>query len=68
MEGKLWSNNVMFDSIKPIEPTFIIFKGKDNLEILKLEPNGDIFVKGRLVENDKQVVEGMRSFLLSNGY
>lgn len=34
-----------------------------NKEILRLEPNGDIFVKGKLVENDKAVVEGLRDFL-----
>jgi hypothetical protein len=32
-------------------------------EILKLCANGDIFVKGRLVENDLEVVEGLRKFL-----
>lgn len=32
--------------------------------ILKLCPNGDIFVKGRLVENDKEVVEALREFIL----
>lgn len=25
--------------------------------------NGDIYVKGKLVENDKEVVDGMREFL-----
>ncbi len=31
--------------------------------ILELKANGDIFVKGRLVENDKEVVDAMREFL-----
>lgn len=31
--------------------------------ILKLCPNGDIFVKGKLIENDKEVVDGLREFL-----
>ena len=31
--------------------------------ILKLCANGDIFVKGKLVENDLEVVVGMREFL-----
>lgn len=30
---------------------------------IKLCPNGDIFVKGKLAENDKDVVNGMREFL-----
>jgi hypothetical protein len=31
--------------------------------IIKLCQNGDIFVKGKLVENDLEVVEGMRELL-----
>lgn len=31
--------------------------------ILELCPNGDIFVKGKLVKNDIEVVEGMREFI-----
>lgn len=33
------------------------------LEIMRLCSNGDIFVKGNLVENDKEVVDGLREFL-----
>lgn len=36
-------------------------------EILKLCENGDIFVKGKLIENDKEVVDAMREFLSSQG-
>lgn len=32
-------------------------------EMVSLKSNGDIFVKGKLVENDKEVVDGMREFL-----
>lgn len=32
-------------------------------EILSLKSNGDIYVKGKLIENDKEVVDGMREFL-----
>ncbi|MEJ9124556.1 hypothetical protein P4I92_12655 [Bacillus cereus] len=32
-------------------------------EIISLKSNGDIYVKGKLVENDKEVVDGMREFL-----
>ncbi|ARJ26074.1 hypothetical protein B7492_34145 (plasmid) [Bacillus mycoides] len=31
--------------------------------ILELRPNGDILVKGKLVETDKEVVDGMRELL-----
>lgn len=32
-------------------------------EMVSLKSNGDIFVKGKFVENDKEVVDGMREFL-----
>ena len=35
--------------------------GCDN--ILELKENGDIFVKGKLIENDKEVVDAMRKLL-----
>ena len=37
-------------------------------EILKLCENGDIFVKGKLIENDKEVVEALREFLHLQGF
>jgi hypothetical protein len=47
-----------------IEPNTIIFHvGNETEPILKLCQNGDIFIKGKLVENDLEVVEGMRKFL-----
>ena len=33
------------------------------IEMIKLTDSGDIFVKGKLIENDKEVIEGMREFL-----
>ncbi|MBK5474328.1 hypothetical protein JFU54_28505 [Bacillus sp. TH19] len=32
-------------------------------EIITLKSNGDIFVKGELVENNKEVVDGLKEFL-----
>lgn len=32
-------------------------------EIIRLAPNGDIYIKGKLIENDRDVVEGLRHFL-----
>jgi hypothetical protein len=47
-----------------IEPNTITFHtGNETEPILKLCQNGDIFIKGKLVENDLEVVEGMRKFL-----
>jgi len=37
-------------------------------EILKLCENGDIFVKGKLAENDKEVVNALREFLKGQGF
>jgi hypothetical protein len=41
---------------------------KNRNEILKLCPNGDIFVKGRLAENDKQVVDAFKEWLNSQSF
>jgi hypothetical protein len=47
-----------------MEPNTITFHTGDGTEpIIKLCQNGDIFIKGKLVENDLEVVEGMRKFL-----
>jgi hypothetical protein len=32
-------------------------------EMLKFCANGDIYIRGKFVENDKEVVQGMRDFL-----
>lgn len=45
-----------------VTPASIVFQGKDE-DIMVLRPNGDILIHGKLVENDKEVVEGMRTFL-----
>lgn len=34
-----------------------------DVPVLELRQNGDIFVKGNLVENDVQVVEALREFI-----
>ncbi|MFD1179229.1 hypothetical protein ACFQ3W_23450 [Paenibacillus puldeungensis] len=41
---------------------------KGGKEILRFDPSGDIFVHGKLVENDKEVVQGFRKFLVDQGY
>jgi len=49
-----------------LEPNTIVFHTNHGVtEVLKFCENGDIYVKGKLVENDKEVVEGIREFLKS---
>jgi hypothetical protein len=51
-------------------PNTISFITKEfNAEpLIKLCENGDIFVKGKLIENDKEVVDAMREFLTQQGF
>jgi len=49
-----------------IESDTISFHINNGLtEVLKFCPNGDIYIHGRLAENDKEVVDGFREFLQS---
>jgi hypothetical protein len=45
-----------------LEPDTVCFSN-ERKEMLKLCPNGDIFVHGRLADNDKEVVDALREFL-----
>lgn len=54
-------------SQSPIERNTITFVN-DYIEMLKLCENGDIFVKGKLIENDIEVVNALREFLEMQGY
>ena len=36
--------------------------------VLELKSNGEIFVRGELVETNKEVVEALKDFLRLNGY
>jgi hypothetical protein len=56
-------------SVVPQEQNTISFV-QDNAgrEILKLCENGDIFIKGKLAENDKEVVDALREFLKGQGF
>lgn len=47
----------------------IVFKQLNNKEILRLElTTGSIYVYGKLIENDKEVVKGLRDFLSIHGF
>jgi hypothetical protein len=49
-----------------VDTIFFLQVENQNQEILKLCENGDVFVKGRLAENDKEVVDALREFLIMN--
>lgn len=68
VDSRLYFNSDKNDLIsvdKPdLEKNAIVFHiNHGQTEMLKLCANGDIFVKGKLVENDLEVVEGLRNFL-----
>ena len=49
-----------------IEANTIVFNTNyGGTEVLKFCENGDIYIHGRLAENDKEVVERLREFLQS---
>jgi hypothetical protein len=56
LEPNLAPNTIEFKVGKFIEEPFIT-----------LCENGDIFVKGKLIENDIEVVDAMREFLTQQG-
>jgi hypothetical protein len=53
-----------------VAPNTISFTNeKYNVEpFIKLCENGDIFVKGKLIENDIEVVDAMREFLTQQNF
>ena len=51
--------NMSFEH-KMSEDIFTIIN--DGKELLKFERNGDIYVKGKLIENDKEVVNTFREY------
>lgn len=62
-------DSLTLTTVLPQEQNTIFFmQDKGTNEILKLCENGDIFVKGRLAENDKEVVDALREFLKGQGF
>jgi hypothetical protein len=59
-------NNVF--AIPQDKNTILFMQDKGTNEILKLCENGDIFVQGRLAENDKEVVDALKEFLKSHRF
>ena len=49
---------------REIIPNSITFKiMQDSTPIIEFKENGDIYVKGRLIDNDSELVDSMREFL-----
>jgi hypothetical protein len=65
MSNVLKTNSDMSISELAIPKQDIIFWIK-NKQIIKLDENGDIYVKGKLIQNDIEVVEGFKEFLQNN--
>jgi len=64
-------NNVIpFRRKKPSIPDegSIVFTRSEVQILMKFDPNGDIYVNGSLIENDKEVVNALREFLLDAGH
>jgi hypothetical protein len=51
------------EDLKLKNSTFTFTPTSSVVPILELKENGDILVKGNLIENDKKVVDAMREFL-----
>ena len=45
----------------------IFYAGEPPREIIRLSKSGDIHIHGKLTDNDKEVVNAMREFLISTG-
>ena len=60
--------NLVSEQPKQKKLNFITFCLDEKFEILELRENGDIFIKGKLFENDKEVAEAMREFLTVRGF
>tara|TARA_R110000850_G_scaffold247454_1_gene372367 strand:- start:220 stop:405 length:186 start_codon:yes stop_codon:yes gene_type:complete len=50
------------------EPSIMVLTDREGKEILRIEPNGDFFKKGRLIENDKKITDALKDFLKTQGY
>lgn len=39
----------------------------NSIEVMRFDANGDIYIKGKLVTNDLEVVKGIKEFLKMSG-
>ena len=60
--------DLIFDNTSESRGIKLDIIGNVSEPIIVLNPNGDIFVKGKLIENDKEFVDAMREFLKESGF
>lgn len=46
----------------------IMMLHSESEEVMRFDPNGDIYVHGKLIENDIQVVDAFKNFLSQYGF
>lgn len=51
------------DVMSTVQQNSIVFYVGEGKEVMRFEENGDIFVKGRLVENDVEVIQQFKEWL-----
>jgi hypothetical protein len=66
IKGGLKIMNDIYVKAAP-SPSLFLLVGSNGKEILRFEKNGDIFLRGMLTDNGKQVVDGFRDFLYGKG-
>ncbi len=55
---------IMIDTLSDKSKSIISFLVDSGKEVLRLEGNGDVFLRGDKITNDMQVIEGLREFVL----
>lgn len=50
------------------EPSIMVLTDREGREMLRVEPNGDFFRNGKLIEKDKDLTDALRDFLRCQGY
>lgn len=50
------------------EDTIVVWFTRRGQELLRLEDNGDIYYRGVKIDNDQMIVDGLRDFLIDQGY
>ena len=58
-----YKESIKMSEIEPRDGDITFTVKTESQEIIKLCHNGDIFVKGKLIENDKELTNAMREFL-----
>jgi len=54
------------DNKVKIPPKYISF-GFNDREVIRIEEDGNVFVRGNLIENDKEIYKAFKRFLIEAG-